>query len=233
VIQKIGRKCQYRKPDKLDYKREKYAPPDEMAEATFTPRIGRTPRKSQFRSRSCKALKNALTSWQRKEMLELQECTFQPNLHKSMVPTSNLQAWPQHRPFRRDENGFLRGEMHKPSVAQGQDPRHLPSGDPFLWSLRSKSAEPRPGVPEKPDMQFGETFEHTDKHIAEKRNRDWGSHVRLQCDQLEMIRRPEGDQAVVLFANRFLELRAVERTKRDNFRRECKKNLGFSSAVGA
>merc|ERR1719253_129633 len=140
-----------------------------MEECNFTPRIGRAPIKSQFRSKSCKGLKAELTSWQKRELLDMQECTFQPNLHKGVNPSANHNAWPQHRPFRRDTNGFLRGEFNKSPVATGNTPRHLPGGDTWGWQLRSRSAEPdrSTAVVEKPAMQFGDLFEKSDHSIHE------------------------------------------------------------------
>merc|ERR1719482_373652 len=66
VLQKVGRRCTFRKSmhNTKEFKRNKYEAPDEMAEATFTPRIGRSPRKTQYRSKSVKSLKADLTSWQ-------------------------------------------------------------------------------------------------------------------------------------------------------------------------
>jgi hypothetical protein len=76
-------------------------------------------------------------------------------------------------------------------------------------------------------MQFGECYPSSESAVSERRMRDWTAHVRLQCDQLEMVRRPAGDRSVLMFANRFLELRSAEKAKREHLRRECMTNLGF------
>lgn len=163
----------------------------------------------------------------------MQECTFQPNIHKGFRPSKSHHAWPQHRPFRRDQNGFLRGEGSKAPVAQGDGSRHLPTGCAWSWQLRARSEEPawraKPGAPtaEKEGMQFGDYFPNSESQIEERKTRDWTSHVRLQCDQLEMVRKPDGDRSVLMFANRFLELRQAEKARREHLRRECCKNLGF------
>jgi hypothetical protein len=236
VLQKVARRCNYKKPTS-SFKRPKYEPRDELAECSFTPRIGRHPARSLYRSRSV-ALKRdgLLTSWQRKELQEMEECTFQPNLHKGLASGAEG-AGPQHRPFRRDEHGFLR-EYEKKPVATGTTPRALPgSGGPkeapagtWEWSLRSSSVPPGGSsehAEEERTMHFGTTCAITDHMKKEKHLRDWSTHVRLSSAQLEVIRRPEGDQAVKQFAKRFLELRAAEHFKMQTVKRECQTNLGF------
>jgi len=80
---------------------------------------------------------------------------------------------------------------------------------------------------EKRIMQFGNTCGLTENMKKEKHLRDWSTHVRLSSHQLEVMRRPEGDQAVKQFAKRFLELRAAEQFKMQTVKRECQTNLGF------
>jgi hypothetical protein len=236
VLQKVARRCNYKKPTS-SFKRPKYEPKDELAECSFTPRIGRHPAPSLYRSRSV-ALKRdgLLTSWQRKELQEMEECTFQPNLHKGLAHGTEGPA-PQHRPFRRDANGFLR-EFEKKPVATGTTPRALPGAHTsgcaphgtWEWSLRSHSVPPggSEGLEdEKRIMQFGNTCGLTENMKKEKHLRDWSTHVRLSSHQLEVMRRPEGDQAVKQFAKRFLELRAAEQFKMQTVKRECQTNLGF------
>merc|ERR1719335_771395 len=84
-LQKVARRCTYKRPTS-SFKRPKYEAKNELAECSFTPRIGRHPAPSLYRSRSV-ALKrdDKLTTWQRKEMQEMEECTFQPNLHKGLA----------------------------------------------------------------------------------------------------------------------------------------------------
>jgi hypothetical protein len=242
VLQKMARRCNYKKPSS-SFKRPKYEPKDELAECSFTPRIGRKPAPSLYRSRSVALKRDArLTSWQRKELQEMEECTFQPNLHKGIGATGTDGSAPQHRPFRRDAQGFLR-EFEKKPVATGTNHRMLPGpmlvGDApagaWEWSLRSSSVPPGGSetpaylAPNEQDMQFGNSSGLTESMKKEKHLRDWSTHVRLSSSHMEVIRRPEGDQAVKQFAKRFLELRAAEQFKMQTVKRECQTNLGFKS----
>merc|ERR1712146_403141 len=99
--------------------------------------------------------------------------------------------------------------------------RHLPGPEKSIfWSMRSRSEPPiryRRCETPKNDMHFGECFPNSASQNHELHKRDWSAHIRLQCDYLEVLRKPEGDEDVLLFANRFLELRKVERMQR-----ECK-----------
>jgi hypothetical protein len=243
LLQKVARRCNYKRPTS-SFKRPKYEPKDELAACSFTPRIGRAPAPSLYRSRSV-ALKRdgLLTSWQRKELLDMEECTFQPNIHKGLAAGGFVAAdgsAPQHRPFRRDANGFLR-EFEKKPVATGTTPRALPGSNgpgespagEWEWSLRSSSVPPGGSENgedgEKRIMYFGNTCGLTENQKKERQLRDWTTHVRLSSNHMEVIRRPEGDQAVKQFAKRFLELRAAEQFKMQTVKRECQTNLGFGT----
>jgi len=155
---------------------------------------------------------------QRQELEALQECTFQPNLHKPLGRDSAAGA--QHRAFRRNEaTGFNRAVSDEPkNKATGNEQRHLPSDhEPWLSSLRVK---PLDG---KNDMMFGDLFLRSATQIRETHDRDWGFHVRLSCKELELVSTPAGDAAVDLFAKRFLALRERTAIHREGKRREARK----------
>merc|ERR1719424_1076644 len=171
-LERLDRHRYYSK-EPTGFQRKKYEPPDELEGCTFTPRIGRRVAPSLYRSKSVgKRCEEHITSWQKRENLDLQECTFQPNLHKVVHPNEHN---PIHRPFRTDEKGFNKDYKHTP-VASGTSARTLPTiGSAWEWALRSRSF--LYGVATKAEMQHGTTrrlFEHEDI----EQERDWSAQVR-------------------------------------------------------
>merc|ERR1719473_424459 len=90
----------HREAARLRQGKKGYERVDTAAMCTFKPEITRTKHSSNTRPPRASAtarLANTMSTKDREELIELQECTFQPNLHKCVAPKFQNPKYRTHR----------------------------------------------------------------------------------------------------------------------------------------
>jgi len=200
----------------------------ELAECTFHPAINRPPEKSssggpvQPRSRSaifCGTQSRSMSTRDMQEIVELQECTFTPNLYKHLTQSPkkaqrlyefNMGA-PQYRSKRRGPNVLVQ-ELEKREVLEGhaEGAMHI-HGTRGKWywqenlrkenalsqytlnlSRNIRAAPASADGREKPDsgMDLGRGTTRHDETKTRAAPRDWGKYIRVH-DVRYMAEEPE------------------------------------------
>jgi len=183
----------------------------EMAECTFHPAINRPPEKSgsggpaQPRNRTAifsGTQSRSMSTRDMREIVELQECTFTPNLYKHLTQSPKKaqrlyafdMAQPQYRSKRRGANVLVQ-ELERREVLEGhaEGAMHI-HGTRGKWywqeNLRKESARSQYSLNlgkanvdlrDKPDsgMDLGKSRERHDETKTRAAPRDWGKYIRV------------------------------------------------------
>jgi hypothetical protein len=194
----------------------------EMAECTFHPAINRPPEKtgsgSPAKPRNREAIfsgtqSRSMSTRDMREIVDLQECTFTPNLYKHLTQSPKKAqrlynfdlAQPQYRSKRRGANVLVQ-ELERREVLEGhsEGAMHI-HGTRGKWywqeNLRKESARSQYSLNlgkanvdlrDKPDsgMDLGMSMERHDVTKTRAAPRDWGKYIRVH-DVRYMADEPE------------------------------------------
>merc|ERR1719272_127047 len=198
-------------------------PPEPKSVGGESPRRGRgeSPGPSPLRCSPMPTARTAMSTQDRKEYMELQECTFQPNLHK-MVVTVSPRVEPRYRSSRRAASPTCPDRYR---VKRGWD-SHLRTDDvaPALTTYEQKERPKRYVKPtdaplrpvERPGMDLGTS---TRRHDAvkksprkESKDLDWGKYIRVKERRFtpsptRKVLTDHEDDSTRQFAAMFLQLR--------------------------
>lgn len=156
----------------------KYVPPDETNEITFHPRINKAgPSRVPRVNPVGRIVSTVMTTRSKQELLELQECTFQPNLHKCLtMQFSNPRYRTQRRPAAPPSTkakAFVGGTntRFESGLRKFEEKKH--------YENQSKEA-----------LEAG-FVTHMGKHARRADNssgdRDWGTAIRVEKTQAEAV----------------------------------------------
>jgi len=217
----------------------------ELAECTFHPAINRPPEKSasggpaQPRSRTAifaGTQSRSMSTRDMQEIVELQECTFTPNLYKHLTQSPkkaqrlydfDMQA-PQYRSKRRGPNVLVQ-ELEKREVLEGhaRGAMHIHGArGKWYWqeNLRKENAlsqytlnlsKANVDLRDKPDsgMDLGPRAQRHDETRTRAAPRDWGKYIRVHDVRYQTENKrdaepmTEDEHASRAFAETFLSLR--------------------------
>jgi hypothetical protein len=205
--------------------KDKFVRPwDSMQQCTFTPEIMNHARPNSAhapRTSATARLANTMSTKDREELLELQECTFQPNLHKCVAPKPEE---PKYRLHRRPGDQMLQ-------KAQRDWRRHYrQDGGPSRWAenLRSFASstpiDPRtnPSSHARREVSPGKSARKADMDLSVSGRRrdfrprtdqgelDWGAFIRLNSQRFreQTADYAEEEENTRVFAETFLSLRS-------------------------
>lgn len=221
----------HREAARLRQGKKGYERVDTAAMCTFKPEITRRQNVSNTRPPRASAtarLANTMSTKDREELIELQECTFQPNLHKCVAPKFDNPRYRTHR-TRPRQKLVLEKDRYKSKVSigaftawrdslRGFDKTTAvdESSHPSPYARR----EPSPGKnPRKQDMDMScgkyrkDVFARTDRG-----EQDWGRCIRLteQYFKEQPQQSPQQEEENTrMFAETFLALRASASRGRD------------------
>lgn len=204
---------------------KKDASTSEMDECTFKPKV--RPKPALYASRPRRAVKlrpaeEQLTTAARQELRDLEECTFQPNLHKSMWPRLRSRSCDALRDGR---DGSHRGTRRPPThrrVARRRNWQETLRGDPpieepvagkpsTMASLMQDSHDADSGFRNMDPQPFRFGKDTLDTRGAKERS-DWRPLINLQrdYDHVDVSLPAQSDAVAERFAERFLAVRADE-----------------------
>jgi len=205
--------------------KDKFVRPwDSMQQCTFTPEIMHSTRPNSAhapRTSATASLANTMSTKAREELLELQECTFQPNLHKCVAPKpeepkyrlhrrpgdQNLQKaqrdWRRHY---RQDGAFTRWAENLRSFASSTpiDPPTNPSSHARRDVSPGKSAR-------KADMDLSVSGRRRDfRPRTDQGELDWGAFIRLNSQRFreQTADFAEEEENTRVFAETFLSMRS-------------------------
>lgn len=208
-----------------------YVADDPRARCTFRPSVGKwppepkataaayqspsaSPGPSPRRMTPMPTAATAMSTQDRKEYLELQECTFQPNLHKLVMRTPRTE--PRYRSSRRAASPSCPDRYR---VKRGWD-AHLRTEDsaPAMTTFEQKESPRRkpdvtacPNKSQRPMDLSNQAQRHDDEKKSPRRDLDWGKYIRIKERRFtpSPTRKAQDheDDATRQFAAKFLQLR--------------------------
>jgi hypothetical protein len=222
----------HREAARLRQGKKGYERVDTAAMCTFKPEITRRHHAQNTRPPRASAtarLANTMSTKDREELIELQECTFQPNLHKCVAPKFDNPRYRTHRTRPHQKPAPSEKERYKSKVSIGAFTAWRDSLRGFdnttpVDAVENKSPyarrEPSPGKnvrKQDMDMSCGryrkDHFSRTDKG-----EQDWGRCIRLteQYFKEQPQQSPQQEEENTrMFAETFLALRASASRGRD------------------